>query len=602
MSLPPPLAAERHAGPRPVRRTTTHRRGRHRGRRWVALGILALAVGYGVRVTQVLLAARADAAALRHDLDRVDLSGSVRALLKGESSPDIQRLAGSTARLRVRLGSAWLRPLGLLPVVGRQIDAARSLTSVPEGFLQAAQVTGSEVRLVRLTPGARDLRTLVDTAGRAVDRFDDLVTHADLGPSDGLVSSIGSARSEVAAQLERVKPTLDRAAVALPGLQALVTGHRTLLLAAANNAEMGAGAGAPLAVATLTLNDGRPTIGDWTWTGSVAVPDGVGVPEQLAGPWGFVEPQADLRTAVVSPSFDQVGTLLAAQWKAATGASVDGVILLDVAGMQSLVDALGPTALDGTGLDRASLARTLLHDQYIGVTNEAPATGDARRDRMAALGGLVATRALDGGEDWTGMLDGLATATRGRHLLAWSGDVTMQRTWTALGAGGVLQPDSLLVSVQNRGANKLDWFLDVKGAVTVTPIDAGTLEVAVRVDLANQVPSGESRYIAGPFAEGPYGRYAGYLTVNVPGSATEVAIDGGPALLVDHADGATRVIGQVVTLERGATTSVTVRWHQSTTIGLTVEPSGRYPGITWTASGRTWTDDAPHQVLAEASS
>ena len=32
---------------------------------------------------------------------------------------------------------------------------------------------------------------------------------------------------------------------------------------------------------------------------------------------------------------------------------------------------------DGTGLERSSLARTLLHDQYIGTTNEAPATGDS---------------------------------------------------------------------------------------------------------------------------------------------------------------------------------------------------------------------------------
>ena len=75
---------------------------------------------------------------------------------------------------------------------------------------------------------------------------------------------------------------------------------------------------------------------------------------------------------------------------------------------------------------------------------------------------------------------------------------------------GRLDPDSLMLSVVNRSANKADVFIAVRADVRLDPRPE-TTEVVVDIELTNRIPDGEPRYAGGPNPEtdNTYGDYEG---------------------------------------------------------------------------------------------
>ena len=95
------------------------------------------------------------------------------------------------------------------------------------------------------------------------------------------------------------------------------------------------------------------------------------------------------------------------------------------------------------------------------------------------------------------LLAALQSAGRGRHLMMWSDDPVQQAGWEALDASGALPRDALLLSVLNRGGNKLDQFLRVTADMTWTE-GTGSRRVSVAITATNTTPAGLPRFVAGP--------------------------------------------------------------------------------------------------------
>jgi hypothetical protein len=172
--------------------------------------------------------------------------------------------------------------------------------------------------------------------------------------------------------------------------------------------------------------------------------------------------------------------------------------------------------------------------------------------------------------------------------LLWSRDPEQQEAWAAAGVDGRLDPDSLMLSVVNRSANKADVFIAVRADVRVEPGPEKT-DVVVEVELTNRIPDGEPRYVGGPNpdTDNAYGDYEGILTLNIPGVAQRGRVDGDDALVVLGGDGPTRVVGTQVELGQGETVRRTFRFElpNDRIDRMVIEPSGRVPDVRWRVDG-----------------
>ncbi len=74
-----------------------------------------------------------------------------------------------------------------------------------------------------------------------------------------------------------------------------------------------------------------------------------------------------------------------------------------------------------------------------------------------------------------------------------------------------------MVSMLNRGGNKLDQFLQVGADLTFQPAGPDA-EVTLRIALANLTPEGEPTYVAGPEPSSGVGEgvHLGILAVTLP--------------------------------------------------------------------------------------
>jgi hypothetical protein len=316
----------------------------------------------------------------------------------------------------------------------------------------------------------------------------------------------------------------------------------------------------------------------------------------MADRWGWLHPNNDWRNLMVSPRFDASAALAAQMWQATGQPPVDGVMALDPVALEQLLKALGPVTVDDRTIDASNVVDELLNAQY----RRFPLL-EERPERREALGRIAraAFAVLDAGR-WSlpDLADAVAASVRARHLMAWSSRPAEQAGWQAASADGSLRPDSLLVSVINRGGNKLDRYLNVGADVGCAPA-AGVRACVLRLNLANVTPSDEPPYIAGPHPGSGVnaGDYLGIVAVNLPREATEGAIDGVDALALAGADGAGRVVGYQLVVPRGEKRTVTVRFRLPGSHGsIRVEPSARVPGIQWSSGARRWNDGAVHTL------
>ncbi|MGI8983772.1 MAG: DUF4012 domain-containing protein [Acidimicrobiales bacterium] len=405
-------------------------------------------------------------------------------------------------------------------------------------------------------------------------------------------------RIQASEELVALKDSAGRARSAAAGMAELFNGESTLLLLLGNNAEMRAGSGMFLTVATLTISDGRFSVGEIVPTFDFQLPEAVPVEGDLADRWGWLEPGREWRNLGVTPRFDVTAPLAARMWAEAKGQEVDGVLAVDVLALEALLVGTGSVEVEGQTISADTVVQDLLHDQYVGLDSE---DAVAQAERRGRLGGVAraALEALERPEmDLALLAEELAGAARGRHLLAWSSKPVVQQGWEAMNLDGAVGSDDLLVAVLNRGGNKLDPYLQVSADITVEP-DLDATAVSIELTLANTVTAEEPFYILGPSPplEVATGTYVGLVTVTLPGAAGSGRFDGTESLAIAGADGPTRVVGVPVEVPVGKERIFTVRFELPFGPGsLYVLPSARVPAVSWQWEDTSWKDDHPEEV------
>ena len=564
--------------------------------RTLVLGVLAGIVVWIVAAVIVLARARSDALAGRAIVDDVRLrSTDVHAIADGSAEGELVRARTRFARARAGTGAWWLAPARALPVLGRQIRSAHALSSAAETLSDAALDAIGEAQAALDAPhsgggGRLELiRRLRDIADGVAVRLRPL----DLGPAEGLIASLAAARSELAEELSELHRTLGTVTRVADAATAMLRGPRRTLVLAANNAEMRAGTGTFLSLAILRTRDGELSLGDMRSV-QTAMPEqgAVEVSGDVRARWGWLSPTNDWRTLMLSPHFGAQAPLAARMWEAAGKQPVAGVISIDPVGLRAVLRATGPVRVAGRTIGADDVLPELLYRQYVRFSSRSV---ERRRDALSGIA-RAAFAALDRG-DWDPLelLDELADAARGRHLMVWSDDAGERSAWADAGIDGALEPGSIMVSVLNRGGNKLDRFLYTDATLSLEPDPEGT-QGTLRVSMRNRTPADAPKYVAGPNAGHAqrHGEYVGILAVTLPGASGSATVDGGSRIVAVGADGPTRVVAAEFRIARGRARTLVVRFRFAAVSGeITVAPSARVPATRWSYGSERWSDTEP---------
>lgn len=510
--------------------------------------------------------------------------------------------AGSLfARAEERSGSPVLAPVTVLPVVGRQVRSLNALAGAGAEVLDIAVEATDEVEALRR--GTREPSARVE----AVEQLHTTVTRAahelrgvPLGPDEALVAPLADARATLAEELDEALVSLDRGEVVTAALIEVLEGSRYLVLAA-NNAEMQAGWGMPLSVGVLEVADGNLVLEQMEATRELVLPAGaVPVGGDFGDSWGFLRPSQDFRNLALTASFDQAAPVAAAMWEELGRGPVDGVLALDPLALRSILATTGPVVAEGQTVSADDVVPFVLHDAYVLQALD-PSGRDLRNERQSEIAVAAIGAATTPGTDLVELARNLGDAASGRHLMLWSSDPEQQAAWVAADVDGSLEERSLLVGAVNRGANKLDWFLDVAAAVDSQAVPGGT-EVTLEIELTNRTPDGEPQYVAGPDESVtgpplPSGDWRGFLTVHLPGAAADRVVEGAD-LAVDGWSGEARVVAAVVVVPKGQTTTHVVRFTLPPgTETIDVEPSARVHPVQWSAGDERWSDESGARTL-----
>lgn len=566
---------------------------------WVVVG----AVQLGVAAREALDAAD-DLRLLRDRLDVADVVAGDDVV--GELEAAGGRLEAAHGRLR----SPWVAPWRRAPWVGRQVRAAEALAGTGAvSSMALAEVARATSAVARDDgSGAADrvssLRRVAAVAGAAHARLGS----TDLGPDEGLFGPLADARAEaVEARAEAVATLADAGAVA-GALGDVLAGPSTYLVLAANNAQMQNGQGMFLSAGLLRAEDGRIHLDGMRSVNELPLPTApVPLPEDLRARWGDVfDPNTDWRHLGMSHRFAPTAALAADLWESAMGERVDGVLAVDPVAVAAVAAATGPVRVGDRDLDAEQLLHHLLVDQYDAYRDRAPAEVDpGRRDELERLAVSV-VGALDRDPDPGALAAAVRDVAGGRHVLVWSRDPGHQRAWVAAGVDGSLGGRELLLSVVNRGGNKLDPHLRVSAElVGVGRDERGGRLLEARVSVTNAAPAGLPRYVEGPHDPEATvaGEYLGVLTLTVPAVAGTPEVVGEATPAVSGPDGATRVAGTWVRVRRGDTTERTFRFRVAPGVDeLVVAPSARVPATTWVVGGTRFADDRRVTVAVPAGS
>ncbi|WP_456504734.1 DUF4012 domain-containing protein [Arthrobacter sp. UYCu723] len=428
--------------------------------------------------------------------------------------------------------------------------------------------TGSNLEpLQEAAPSVSSAAHAVRLSAERLDRID----------ASGLWPQVAEPLTRAREQLETVTGALDAAANAAqiaPGMLGEGS-QRNYLLMIQNNAEARASGGIPGALAILTLDAGKLTLGKQSSAGDVGVmsPTLSVDPEQehiYSGRMGKFMQDVNL-----TPDFPTAATTAQAMWERKSGQHVDGVISLDPVALSYILDATGPVkitdpeliAVADTGLSTElsgkNVVRTLLSDVYAKIAR--PEIQDAY---FAGVAKEIFGALSSGTGDAKGLIKGITRGASEGRVLIWSGTSDEQAVIAKYPLSGSIvgpsvAPAQFGVYFNDGTGAKMDYH--VKRTVQLmkecTGNDYG--RVRVRITSTNTAPADAATslpaYVTGG---GIYGVPEGTVQTNViaygpvQANVETATVDGTKTDFAAHHH-ANRPLGSVtVTLAPGQSSSV----------------------------------------------
>jgi hypothetical protein len=457
----------------------------------------------------------------------------------GEAAATVDKLRSHTAAATQATDDPLWILASTLPGLGPNFSAvtevARSADDVAALGLAPLVKVYNSLNWETLLPSSSgtDLEPLeaaspsISASAHAVRLSADRLSRID---STKLVPQVADPLTSAKEQLQDLTGALDAAANAssvAPGMLG-AQAPRNYLLIIQNNAEARASGGIPGALAVLTLDKGKLTLGSQSSAGAVGVMS-PGVPfdpeqEQIySGRVGKFMQDVNL-----TPDFPTAASTAQAMWERKTGQRVDGVLSIDPVALGYILDATGPVTITHpelvalataglpTELTGRNVVQTLLSDVYSKI--ERPDLQDAY---FAGVAQEIFAALSDGKGNAKGLIEGLTRGTSEGRVLIWSGLPAEQSVigkYAVSGsiAGPSVAPAQFGVYFNDGTGAKMDYHVKRTVQLVKECAQNGYEQTTVRVASTNTAPADAATslpaYVTGG---GIFGVPAGSVQTNI---------------------------------------------------------------------------------------
>ncbi len=586
---------------------------RRRILKFVLLGIIVYLLCAGV----LLWSARSDVLAGRDALTTLADTDPL-AVEFDVLEEELAEAAEPVGRGSSKLNSPFLWPLRPLPIVGRQLASARSLANVADVVVgDTRDVVARADQLQTVDEGDR-VEALAELEEALIVLSDNLAG-ADLGPENNLFGVLADARLDAEQRLVDLRLEADDARVVVSGLRSFLDSSDYLVMAANIN-EMQVGAGTPLSLGAVSVDNSDFTVTSFETIEDIEIPAGLqAVDEDVDELWGFLSPTNDFKKLMLSARFDEFGGPQSlVLYESVTGETPGGTLVLDPVALQALLTVVGPIQVGDDEFSAENVLRYIFVDQYeefltgdeVSLDNLSTLGPgqDARRDQLAGI--AVATVDALANEPWEplDLINAFRPVAAGRHIMAYSTIPEEQAMWEALGIAGQVDGNEVGVALLNIGANKLDPFVQVDAVVTEGPADPaqpdGDRALEIEVTVANNspitLPQGATGYYWETLGLPTPASYLGRMMFLLPEGTTELTVSD-PSLKVEVFGRDGPLVVMVVRLEalpEGTSTTVVANATVAadTTGGYRIMPSARYLPIGYSWNGLEFNDSVFTEV------
>lgn len=398
-----------------------------------------------------------------------------------------------------------------LPLLGANFSAVAEVTRSADdvaslGLSPLAKVLDS-LTWDSLLPGSSttDLEPIrraapsVASASHAVQASAQRLESIDTG---SLLPQVAEPIRRAREQLDTVSGALGEAADAsrLAPVMLGADGPRNYLLMIQNNAESRATGGIPGALAVLTLDKGKLTLGAQGGAGTVGVMSPALAVDAEQKQIYSARLGKFMQDVNLTPDFPTTATSAQAMWQRKTGQHVDGVISVDPVALSYMLEATGSVkisqpelvALTGGGLptelNSKNVVPTLLSDVYAKIAQ--PELQDAY---FAGVAQEIFKALSTGKGDAKGLVAGLTQGSAEGRVLLWSDAVNEQAVLAKYPisgsiAGSSISPAQFGVYFNDGTGAKMDYYIKRTAQLIEECAVDGYAQVKVRITSTNTAP------------------------------------------------------------------------------------------------------------------
>lgn len=307
-----------------------------------------------------------------------------------------------------------------------------------------------------------------------------------------------------------------------------IDGSRSYLLMIQNNAETRASGGIPGALAVLTFDHGKLSLGVQSSAGDVGVfAPSLPVDSQQVQIYS-TRLGKYMQDVNLTPDFPTAASTAQTMWEKRTGQRVDGVISIDPVVLSYIIRSTGPVAVNGpevaalkasglpTELTGDNVVPTLLSDVYAKIKQS-----KLQDAYFAGVAKEVFLALSNGKGEAQGLISGITRGTEERRVLVWSADASQQSIISKYPVGGAISGPSVSAAqfgvYFNDGTGaKMDYYMrHTVQLIKQCPAD-GYEQTTVRVTSTNTAPADAANslpaYVTGA---GAFGIAPGTVQTNI---------------------------------------------------------------------------------------
>ena len=228
----------------------------------------------------------------------------------------------------------------------------------------------------------------------------------------------------------------------------------------------------------------------------------------------------DIRDVNFTPDFPRTGEIVSAMWNRQYGVAVDGVIAIDPLFLQNMLAVTGGVAMpDGSTLDGANTAQTLLHDVYARMSPQ-------ETDEYFAVAAQAAfDHIMQNAGNFKSYVKALSTSVEQGHVMVWSAHEGEQNLIADSAISGKLITEGAKpqvgVYISDETESKMDWYLHREVTTEFQKVARnGANQYTVHIKLQNTMTAeeaaSEAEYVTGGGNIVPKGQIKTALFIYAP--------------------------------------------------------------------------------------